>query len=188
LARLADLRPARELPSNPQRLLPLVAKPGSLGIRPQELEPIAGGVRPAPPARIRIPAAHVNAVVQPVQAKSEGLEVPPIGRAGWFDAGPRPGEVGRAVVIGHLDTEKGPGLFARVPKIPAGTLVSITDQRGGVHRFNVIGSTQIEKAQFPEKQVYGPSKNPVLVLITCGGPYTPGEGYRDNVLVYARAA
>ena len=72
--------------------------------------------------------------------------------------------------------------------MPAGTRVSITDQRGEVHRFNVIGSTQIEKAEFPEEQVYGPSENPVLVLITCGGPYTPGVGYRDNVLVYARAA
>jgi len=28
---------------------------------------------------------------------------------------------------------------------------------------------------------------PVLILVTCGGPYTPGVGYRDNVLIYARA-
>jgi hypothetical protein len=26
------------------------------------------------------------------------------------------------------------------------------------------------------------------VLITCGGPFRPGRGYRDNVLLYARAA
>jgi hypothetical protein len=35
--------------------------------------------------------------------------------------------------------------------------------------------------------VYGSSSRPVLVLITCGGPYTEGSGYRDNVIVYARS-
>lgn len=188
LARLADLTPARGLPRNPQRLLPILATKGSIGLTPQELEPIGGGVRPAPPVRIRIAAAHVNTTVQPVKASRKGLDVPPVGKAGWFDAGPRPGEVGRAVVIGHLDTGTGPGVFARVPTVPDGTLITVTDQRGDVHRFNVVGSTQVEKVRFPAKDVYGASDHPVLVLITCGGPYLQGNGYRDNVLVYARAA
>ena len=40
----------------------------------------------------------------------------------------------------------------------------------------------------PPDLVYAPSPRPRLVLITCGGPFTPGEGYRDNVILYARAA
>jgi hypothetical protein len=45
----------------------------------------------------------------------------------------------------------------------------------------------VEKAAFPTSEVYGPAPNPVLVLITCGGPYDAALGhYRDNVLVYAR--
>jgi hypothetical protein len=27
----------------------------------------------------------------------------------------------------------------------------------------------------------------MLVLITCGGPFSPDTGYRDNVILYARA-
>ena len=111
-----------------------------------------------------------------------------MGRAGWFRGGPRPGEAGRSVIIGHLDTKSGPGLFARVPDLLPGTVVSVTDRRGDVWEYNVVGAAQVPKDRFPAEDVYGGSARPVLVLITCGGPFTEGEGYRDNVLVYARPA
>jgi sortase (surface protein transpeptidase) len=119
-------------------------------------------------------------------ARHGAIEVPELGRAGWVNVGPRPGEPGRAVIIGHLDTHSGPGLFARVPKLRRGREIAVVDARGGVHRYEVVGSAQVKKRSFPAKAVYGPSRRPVLVLITCGGPYRPGRGYRDNVLVYAR--
>jgi len=142
--------------------------------------------RPAPPERISIPAAGIEAVVEPVRARRGVLHVPEVGRAGWFAGGPRPGEAGRAVIIGHLDTRTGPGLFARVPKLPPGATLSVTDRRGAVHDYNVVGGAQVHKDEFPAEDVYGGSVNPVLVLITCGGPFDEDEGYRDNVLVYAR--
>jgi hypothetical protein len=188
LARLPSLTPATDLPAGAPALRPAVARPGSAGLRPVALEPLSGGVRPAAPARIAIPAAGVDAAVEPVSTSRSGVEVPPVGRAGWLAAGPRPGEPGRAVVIGHLDSANGPGLFARVPRIPPGTPVEVTDDLGRVRRFNVIGSAQVEKARFPSEAVYGGSPRPVLVLITCGGPWDAGAGYRDNVLVYAQAA
>jgi hypothetical protein len=92
------------------------------------------------------------------------------------------------VVIGHLDSRSGPGLFALLPGVRDGTDVKVTDEAGEVHRFKVVGKAQVPKATFPSSAVYGPSSRPVLVLITCGGPYSESTGYRDNVLVYARAA
>jgi sortase (surface protein transpeptidase) len=142
--------------------------------------------RPAEPAHLSIPALGVRADVQRVGATTIGLEVPQVGRAGWFDEGARPGEPGRAVIIGHLDSQTGPGLFALLPGVHNGTDVSVTDARGAVHRFQVVGKAQVPKATFPSAAVYGASSRPVLVLITCGGPYTEGSGYRDNVIVYAR--
>lgn len=142
--------------------------------------------RPAPPRSISIPAAGIKAAVEPVAAEKGALRVPDVGHAGWYDGGPRPGEAGRAVIVGHLDSRDGPGLFAAVPRLPPGTTVSITDRAGSVHRYNVIGGAQLEKARFPAKEVYGGAATPVLV--TCGGPFVAGHGYRDNVLVYARAA
>ena len=169
-------------------LLPLGAKPGTAALGAEPLESLRGGIRPAPPARISIPAAHVNAAVRPVKARREALEVPSVGTAGWYAGGPRPGERGRAIVIGHLDTRKGPGLFARVPDLPPGTAVSVTDRRGHVHRYRVVGGAQVAKDRFPARYVYGAADAPVLVLITCGGDYDPDSGYEDNLLLYARAA
>lgn len=144
------------------------------------------GRRPAPPVEISIPAAGLAARVESVAARRGVLRVPAVGRAGWFRGGPRPGEAGRSVIIGHLDTKTGPGLFARVPQLMPGTVVSVTDRRGDVWDYNVVGAAQVRKDRFPAEEVYGGSQRPVLVLITCGGPFTEGEGYRDNVLVYAR--
>ena len=144
------------------------------------------GGRPAPPRWISIPAAGVSARVESVEARRGMLRVPAVGVAGWYRGGPRPGEAGRAVIIGHLDTKRGPGLFVRVPRLRPGTTVSVTDARGDLWRYNVVGAAQVDKDDFPAEQVYGGSPNPVLVLITCGGPFSEKDGYRDNVLVYAR--
>jgi hypothetical protein len=188
LARLADLSPAVGVPREPETLHPVVPVKGRVGIRVDDLEPLAGGIRPAPPGRITIGAAQVDAGIEAVRARDDGIEVPPQGWAGWWEGGPRPGEPGRAVLIGHLDSVDGPGVFARVPSLEEGERIDITDNRGDVHAYEVVGVTQVEKSRFPTDAVYGHSRHPVLVLVTCGGPYLEGRGYRDNVLVYARSA
>jgi hypothetical protein len=177
LARMAATTPLR----------PIVLRGGRAELGSGPAEPADGGDRPAPPARLAIPALDLHADVQQVSSTTAGIEVPQVGRAGWFDEGPRPGEAGRAVIIGHLDSQTGPGMFALLPGIKPGTEVVVTDSAHVDHRFEVVGKAQVPKATFPSSAVYGPSSRPVLVLITCGGTYTPGTGYADNVLVYARA-
>ena len=156
------------------------------GLAPTAARPRRG--RPAKPLRISIPGAGVAAPVDAVGVRDGALRVPAVGRAGWFESGPRPGEVGRTVIIGHLDTSSGPALFARVPDLKPGTPVSITDRSGEVHRYLVTRATQVSKSRFPTREVYGRADAPVLVLITCGGKFVQGSGYTDNILVYARAA
>lgn len=138
------------------------------------------------PVRLSIPELHVDTSVEPVAATEEGIEVPAIGRAGWFDGGARPGEPGRAVVIGHLDGATRPGVFQHVPEIRTGAEIVVVDEDDGVHRFAVTGKTQVPKEEFPVDAVYGASDRPVLVLVTCGGEYVEGSGYSDNVVIYAR--
>ena len=156
-----------------------------LGTAPAAADPAEP--RPGEPARISIPAVEVDADVQPVGLTPTGIAVPAVGRAGWFRAGPRPGEPGRSVIIGHLDSRNGPGLFALLPGVENGTRITVTDRGGTAHRYRVVGKAQVERSKFPTGAVYGPARRPVLVLITCGGPWSPATGYRDNVLVYARA-
>jgi len=145
------------------------------------------GRRPAPPARITIPAAGIDAAIEAVAQTAGGIEVPPVGRGGWFDAGPRPGEVGRVVIVGHVDSRQGPAAFTGLPGVRRGAVVSITDRAGTRRRYRVSAKTAVRKARFPARAVYGPTTRRLLVLITCGGPYRRGTGYRDNVLVHARA-
>jgi sortase (surface protein transpeptidase) len=177
LARMAATAPLR----------PIVVRGGRPQLGSGAAGPATNVDRPAEPARLAIPSLGVRADVQRVSSTDVGIEVPQVGRAGWFDEGPRPGEPGRAVMIGHLDSQTGPGLFALLPCVQPGTDVSVRDEAGAVHRFKVVGKAQVSKATFPSAAVYGPSSSPVLVLITCGGPYDPATGYRDNVIVYARA-
>jgi hypothetical protein len=177
LARMAATEPLR----------PIVLRGSRAELGSGAAGPASDEGRPAEPARLSIPALDVRADVQRVGSTETGLEVPQVGRAGWFDEGPRPGEPGRAVIIGHLDSQNGPGLFALLPGVKNGTDVSIRDASGVVHRFRVVGKAQVPKATFPSGAVYGPSERPVLVLITCGGAYDPATGYEDNVIVYARA-
>lgn len=185
-AALHELAHRAETPAALQAALRPLELRSSRGDAP--LEALGARVRPSRPVRISIPAARVESKVVDAPAKKGALEIPGVGTAGWYSGGPRPGEPGRAVIIGHLDRRKGPGLFARVPRLARGATVAVTDARGEVHRYHVVGAAQARKNRFPRDEVYGYSAQPVLVLITCGGPFRPGRGYRDNVLVYARAA
>ena len=174
LARMAELRP-----------IVLRGDRTVLGTGPAG--PMTTGARAAVPTSLAIPALHVDTDIEPVTATAEGIEVPAIGRAGWFEAGPRPGEPGRSVIIGHIDGATQPGVFQHVPEIANGSEIVVRDAAGETHTYAVVGKTQVPKTAFPADEVYGPSRHPVLVLVTCGGWYEDGVGYSDNVIVYARA-
>lgn len=176
------------VPTTAVRLRPLRAAAGRAGVGSRTLESMAGGIRPGAPARLRIRAAGVDAPIVHLGARGGELALPPAARPGWFAGGPRPGEPGRAVIAGHLDSRQGAGVFWRVPTLAPGQAIEVIDDGGLVHRFRVTGRAQVAKARFPAGAVYGPAARPALVLITCGGPFEPGAGYRDNVLVVARAA
>jgi hypothetical protein len=169
-------------------LVPVVERGGEPRLAAHDNASGAASARPAPPAWISIPRAGVAAPIDSLGAGSKGLQLPDVGRTGWWNGGPRPGEDGRAVLVGHLDSRKGPDVFAKVPSLAKGDAIVVRDLSGEYHRYAVVGVTRVEKAAFPTEDVYGPAPRPVLVLVTCGGPYDPALGhYRDNVLVYARA-
>ena len=153
-----------------------------------DLAPTPQKRRPGKPLGISIPAAGVQGPVDPIRAVGGQLEIPAAGRAGWFSGGPRPGEPGRAVIVSHVDSQAGPALFASLQTLRRRTRILVEDHRGGIHRFRLVRRRQVEKSRFRRELVYAPSPRRTLVLITCGGPFTPGEGYRDNVILYARAA
>ena len=184
----AELAREASRPGGIPPVVPVVERGGEPRLAAHEGASSGASSRPAPPAWISIPRAGVAAPVDSLGAGRDGLTLPDLGRAGWWNGGPRPGEDGRAVIVGHLDSLEGPDVFARVPDLAKGDAIVVRDAAGQYHRYAVVGVTRVEKAAFPTDDVYGPAPRPVLVLVTCGGPYDKSLGhYRDNVLVYARA-
>lgn len=179
----ADQEPASDL-SN------LADLPAPEGGAPEPAPPRAdpARARPAPPERIEVPAAGVDVGLTPVSAGGGPIEVPPADEAGWFSEGPRPGEPGHAVVVGHVDTLDGPAVFGELRALERGDGIEVTDGRGDQHDYDVVGTAEVLKDRFPTRAVYSRSSSPVLVLVTCDGEFDPQTGYEKNLLVFARSA
>jgi sortase (surface protein transpeptidase) len=144
----------------------------------------------AVPVRLRIPAAGIDTSLQPLGRNPDGTIAVPTDPdvAGWYAEGPRPGQQGPAVILGHVDTREGPAVFYDLPRLPRGAAVHVDLADGRSTTFRVTGLSQVPKSRFPTDSVYLPTLQPSLRLVTCGGSfdYTVAH-YRDNVIVYADA-
>jgi hypothetical protein len=116
------------------------------------------------------------------------LEVPDDAvTAGWFELSPTPGEVGPAVIAGHVDYAGMPGVFGRLPEVQPGDEISVARVDGTTAVFTVYEVQRYPKSEFPTQRVYGNTETPELRLITCGGVFDEASGnYLDNVVVYGR--
>lgn len=152
------------------------------------IPPAKGGK--AKPVRIRIPDIKVNAPIGSVSVDLKGvLGTPPLSKpnlTGWYRFSPVPGEVGPAVINGHVNTRKGAAVFNRLSELSKGDKIYVYRSDGKVTRFTVSGIEQVSKAAFPSSRVYGNTSNAQLRLITCGGVYNKAaHSYSDNIVVYA---
>jgi hypothetical protein len=125
--------------------------------------------------------------------KDKTLAVPPLKKAelaGWYSLGASPGEVGNAVVVGHVTTaETGAAVFFRLGELRKGDKVMIKRKDGGAVNFTVDGVKAYPKKKFPTDLVYGPNQRAGLRLVTCGGKFdAKAHNYVDNVIVFATAA
>ncbi|BDZ49930.1 hypothetical protein GCM10025867_21710 [Frondihabitans sucicola] len=106
--------------------------------------------------------------------------------AGWYAKGVVPGGVGPAIIAGHIDSATGPGVFLHLNRLAAGDRVTVTMKSGVVETWQVTGSDQSPKSNFPTSSVYGTTPTPALRLITCQGTFNPAIGhYDDNLIVFA---
>ncbi len=138
------------------------------------------------PIRVRIPAIGVVEPLVPLGLNADGtLEVPGHADAGWFARGTRPGQVGPAVIVAHLDSVAGPGAFFRLRELKAGDVVHV-DYGDASVTFTVQESARFAKTDFPTKRVYGPTKSPELRLITCDGKFDrQTRSHTSNLVVWA---
>lgn len=140
------------------------------------------------PVHLRIPAIGVSTPLVKLGRLADGsLEVPKAwGTAGWYDQGPRPGQPGPAVILGHVDSKSGPAVFYQLQTLRPGDTVRVGLADGRTLTFRVQRLQRYPKDQFPTEAVYFPTLDRELRLITCGGTFDYARGsYLDNVVVYA---
>jgi LPXTG-site transpeptidase (sortase) family protein len=139
-----------------------------------------------PPTRVRIPAIGVDSPLELLHLDAHGaLSTPTFPHAGWYADGPAPGDIGPAVIAGHVDSTSGPAVFYRLGDLRSGDTVEV--QRSGRWlAFRVVDVRRYPKDAFPTAEVYGPTPDPQLRLITCSGDFDPKRhSYVDNTVVYA---
>jgi sortase (surface protein transpeptidase) len=176
------------------------------------LRPVAAGVQalPAPTGPIVAPAQSADPV--PVAAPAS-LTIPLIGVktnlitlglaaggamqvpstvsvAGWYTGSPRPGSIGSSVIVGHVDgrinSSEARGVFFRLNTLKTGDGIFVKRADGTTVEFRVTKVQQYLKDNFPTQDVYGPTPDAELRLITCGGAFDPAIGhYLSNIVVYA---
>lgn len=147
------------------------------------------GVTASPrPVRVRLPSVGVSSRLERLGLASDGAIQTPRAwqRAGWYRGGPRPGDAGAAVILGHVDSTSGPAVFYRLRELRRGDEIRITRADGSVAVFAVDRTEQHRKTRFPTDEVYYPTPEPTLRLVTCGGDFdTAARSYTDNLVVFA---
>ncbi len=168
-----------EAPAPPLVVVPEPARPV---VAPEPARPVVA------PDGVRIPAIGVDAPLIPLGLNPDRtLAVPTKAKiAGWYTGAPTPGEVGPAIVVGHVDWRGELGVFKRLDQLRPGDQVEFSSGDDVTTTFAVTRSERVSKEAFPTQRVYGDTAGPELRLITCGGVFDRSSGhYRDNVIVYA---
>ncbi|HSK24271.1 MAG TPA: class F sortase [Egicoccus sp.] len=140
------------------------------------------------PTRVRIPAIGVDASVTELSLAGAEPEVPTdFDQVGWYHQTRKPGEIGPAVLAGHVDSLSGPAVFVDLAELGQGDEIVVADAAGEERRFVVEELGQYPKEDLPPEVFGFGGPQPDLRLITCGGSFDRASGhYRDNVVVYAR--
>ncbi len=142
----------------------------------------------ATPTRVRIPAIGVDSGLEALGVDASGQLSPPVDydSAGWFTDGVVPGQIGPAIIAGHIDSATGPAVFAGIASLAVGDQVLVDLSTGQTLTFVITGSEQSPKAAFPTSDVYSNVPRPELRLITCAGAFDRSIGhYTDNLILFA---
>jgi sortase (surface protein transpeptidase) len=151
----------------------------------QQAQPVATG-RPGP-STLSIPSIGVRAAIVGVGRKTNGaMQTPDPGQVGWYRHGPKPGDPGPAVLVGHVDTRTDPDVFYRLRDLRHGDEILVGRADGTTARFLVGRLEQHPKTALPTSRIWTRANRPLLRLITCAGSFDHAtRHYRDNLIVYA---
>jgi hypothetical protein len=140
------------------------------------------------PLRVELPSIGVDAALMELGLDPTGsMEVPPGAfPAGWYTGAPTPGEMGPAIIVGHVNWNGVDGVFGQLHTVAIGARVSVKRADGTTAVFAVTRVAEYPKDDFPTTVVYGDIDHAGLRIITCGGELDKAiHSYKDNIVVFA---
>jgi hypothetical protein len=143
------------------------------------------------PVHLSVPAIGVSADLLRLGLQEDRtVEVPAPSDSeypGWYRLGASPGQLGSAVILGHVDSTTGPAVFYELRSLERGDRVDVRLEDGAVAHFAVEGVRSYPNEEFPARKVYTSQGYRALNLVTCGGEYDKTRGgYQSNVVAYTR--
>ena len=134
------------------------------------------------PVRLKIPTINVDAASDYVGLTPGGdLDTPkgPV-NAGWYDHGPRPGEMGSSVINGHFGYKNNiPAVFDNLHKLQVGDKLYIEDERGTTITFAVRKLSTYSQNEDHSDVFRSSDGQAHLNLITCQGVWKDEQSSRN---------
>lgn len=140
------------------------------------------------PRAMSIPTIDLDtSTIATGMTEDRNLEVPgDPQQVGWYRGFSEPGDPGVSVLLGHVDSRAGPGVFFRLPEVETGARITVERSDGRPVTYEVTAVDWYPKDEFPTLDVYTSERDEVLRLITCGGEFdAERRTYLENVVVSA---
>jgi sortase A len=145
---------------------------------------------PLLPTRLALPALSIDAPVEQVGLNARGAMAAPshFANVAWYKNGARPGDLGNAVLAGHLNNAAGTsGIFENLHKLSLGDVIEVRDGEGKLLRYAVREMTVYPESAAPREKIFvGDKSTSRLVLITCNGAWDHNiRSYDKRLVVFA---
>ncbi len=145
-------------------------------------------VPPGWPRVVSIPRLGIRTAVESVSMTHPTDTEAPYkwGDVAWYSQGPRPGDMGRAQIYGHLDSYCCPAVFWHLKDLVRGDGITVQYADGQSLTFKVRWNREYSDSGMPTGFMDAATKERGLFLITCAGVFhRDGTGYDHRQIVYA---
>ena len=168
-------------------------------------QPTTGGMRPGPDGQRPLSASGAGVVPTAMTMDTFGIDAEvyaadivdgamtdPTGPyvVAWYQELAKLGQNGNVVVAGHVDYwSVGEAVFwgFKDPGAKAGQEIVLTGEDGSKHHYAVATSRNYDNGSLTkdiiQHQIAGPTRIPVLTIITCGGTFNAVTGEYDQRIV-----
>ncbi len=151
----------------------------------------SGGQPSGLPVRIKIPTIGVDAAIEDAYITPDGRMDVPAGsvNVAWYALGPRPGQIGSAVIGGHFGIDNGvPKVFYYLERLKVGDKIYIVDDKDNTLAFVARSIRLFGRNDDATTVFFSGDGLAHLNVITCEGVWNRvNDSYPDRRVVFTDA-